>query len=88
MPREHGLEVDVRRPDPMHPMLIGELPAIDVNSLSPCEPASRPIPGFEDQRLEFALGEVQGGSQPRHASADDDGIVIAIHCRDYILFRP
>jgi hypothetical protein len=65
-------------------MFVRKTVVIDDYIVPARKPAARPFICFEDERLESTLGEVEGGCESRHPAADDDRIVMVIHCGDYM----
>ena len=68
----------------MHTMFIWETPIIDsyisLARKSPTDPFIR----FEDEWLESALGKMECRRQPGNPTTDNNGIVVFVHCDDYI----
>src|SRR5688500_315690 len=68
----------------MHTMFIWELPFID-NDLFPArKPAAFTLICFEDKHFQSTLHKMQCGRQPRDARANNDDIIVFLHCGDYI----
>jgi hypothetical protein len=73
------LQVAVRGPDAVHPVLGGEAPRLPlireghvVPGLEP--PAGVLWVGFQHQRAQAPLGQMQRGGQPGQPAADDEDV--------------
>ena len=84
MPPQHGLEIEIRRPDPMHAMLRRETPVFYFDFFPAGETPAHAFIGFDDERLQPAFGKVKGGGEPRNPASDNDGFVVFFHWVDYI----
>jgi hypothetical protein len=69
--REHGLQVEVGRPDAVHAVLAGELPAIDFNRFFARDaPAGKARVSFQHGHGQAAFGQMEPGGQPGQPAAD------------------
>jgi hypothetical protein len=74
--RQHGLQIPVRRPDAMHAMFQSELPSIDLDLLTPSQPPTYKMRiGFENERLQPALSEMQRYAQSSNPTSDNNYIL-------------
>lgn len=68
----------------MHPMLVGKTPLTHQDVFFAREPATDAIAGFEEERLEPAFCQMQGGCQAGDSPTDDKRIVFMGHGGYYI----
>ena len=87
LPPQHRFEIQIRRPDAMHAMFVWEFPPVDVDLVFARQSSACAFIRFEEERLESAFGEVERGGESCHSPADDDGVVVFVHCGDYMSER-
>jgi hypothetical protein len=79
MPSEHGFEIAIRRPNAMHAMLCWVLFAFDAGFRQARETPANVLVRLEDQRLQSALGEVEGGGESGNSAANVDDVMVFVH---------
>jgi len=81
MPGQHRLQIAVRRPDAVDAVLRPKAPrlpgVLKLDGRAAFRAAAGEHIGFQHQRAQSALGQVERGGQSRDASADDDNRVVS-----------